>query len=182
MEIWSLQIQQSMIIEEAGVTAVTAAPAVVGGMDPLPGAFVVVATTTTLLCRGCHNDDIQVRERRRWWLADGEGGWRRGGWLADGAVVLAGGWCGDGCGGWSGAEGVAAAEHGERGGRRGHADPDHDHRRGRLERLGGHQPDVRERRQPDQPARGAEQRADRLPQEGQHHGPVTDRGAGPRCG
>src|SRR6266566_8373592 len=82
MEIWSLQIQQSMIIEEAGVTAVTAAPAVVGGMDPLPGAFVVVATTTTLLCRGCHNDDIQVRDggaaravhsmtRRAWPAASG---------------------------------------------------------------------------------------------------------------
>jgi hypothetical protein len=53
-----------MLIEEVGqhhVTAVTAAAAVAGGTGPSPDAFVVVATMTTLSCRGCHNDDIQVR-------------------------------------------------------------------------------------------------------------------------
>lgn len=63
----------------------------------------------------------------------------------------------------SGGDEVAPAEHRQRGGRSGQADPDHDHRRGGAERLHGHQPDVRERRQPGQPAWCPEQRADHLP-------------------
>jgi signal transduction histidine kinase len=59
-----------------------------------------------------------------------------------------------------------AAEHAERGKRRGQADRGHDRRRGGAERLRGHEPGVRERRQAGQPSRRAEQRADGLPQEG----------------
>jgi hypothetical protein len=49
----------------------------------------------------------------------------------------------------SGAEQVPAAEHAQRGKCRGQGDRDHDRRGGGPQRLPGHEPDVRERRQAD---------------------------------